>query len=191
MQNRDLDYFRNLDYAVIITRFRDGDTVYFRAVTRELNQDVFYGIGDTLQEAVTELENAKTEMFAYYIANGIPIPEPRPESDNLPSGNFVTRTSPLTHKKLIELAKANRQSLNATINKILSEYVTSESLIEAASSRLGEIMRGTGLQRIIVNPVLTWSASGNYEVYVCQSPTAEVTDLTKYNKQNDCDVAAS
>jgi predicted HicB family RNase H-like nuclease len=178
MQNKDLDYYSSLDYEVLLRRFRDGDTFYFRAITRELNQDVFYGIGDTVQEAVAELENAKTEMFAYYIQNGIPIPEPQLEPDDLPSGNFVVRTTPLTHKKLIELAKANRQSLNATVNKILSEYVTSESLIEAASSRLREIMRGTGPQRIIVNPVLsTWSTSGNYEVRVCRIPAPEVTDL--------------
>lgn len=192
MQNKNLEYYINLEYDLIVRRIKDEIEVVYKAITRELNPDVFYGVGTSVQAAVEELENAKVDMFSYYLENGIPIAEPQPQSEDLPSGNFVIRTTPLTHKKLIELAKANRQSLNATVNKILSEYVTSESLIEAVSSRLGDILVGTSSQRTHGGPgSRTWSTSANYEVHGCQSSQSEVIDVIKYIEQDKREVAAS
>lgn len=168
MQNKDLEYYLSLDYDITLRKTVDGDNIHFKATTRELNPDVFYGIGDSVEEAVAELRGVCEEVFPYYFEEGIAIPEPQPYTEDLPSGNFPVRATPATHKKLSDLAKENRISLNAMVNKILTEYITGETLTDRVASEIGRIVSNA------VEPSsMAWVSTSNYRV---EETSAEVTD---------------
>lgn len=137
-KDKSLSYYMKLDYDVIVSRVEiDGEFAY-QARARELDPYAFYGTGDTKAEAIDSFEEVRAELFPYYLKNGIPIAEPVREDNEAPSGKFLIRTNPGTHKKLIDLAERNGQSLNAYINFILTAYTSTEALVKDASILLGQ-----------------------------------------------------
>ncbi len=126
---KDINYYLNLDYDVTVRRLEaDGDVVY-NAFSRDLNSSVFYGTGDTKQEALQSFEETKNEMIEVYFEENRNIPEPTREDNTLPSGKFLLRISPRIHSKLIDLSKSTSQSLNSCVNGILIEYITGVDII--------------------------------------------------------------
>ena len=120
MNMKNLKYYLDLNYDIIIKKMIDGDDVSYKAFTRELNQEAFYGIGSTPKEAIESFNEVKEELFEYYFDNGDEIPEPNIVDNNLPSGKFIIRTTPFIHKMLNEQAKENNVSLNLYINTVLA-----------------------------------------------------------------------
>ena len=57
-----------------------------------------------------------------------PVPEPAPEEE-LPSGKWLQRVPRSLHQKLTRLAKRENVSLNQLVTSILSEAVTSKTLV--------------------------------------------------------------
>ena len=119
MSNKNLEYYLSLNYDLVIRRIEGHEAAFFEARITELDPLTFYGTGDTVDEAISDLEEVKREMFSYYIENGLPIAAPAKVEQGLPSGRFVVRTSPRTHRDLVKNAKRNNQSLNAYVNAIL------------------------------------------------------------------------
>ena len=128
MKDKDLQYYLGLKYDVIVREVEDEGGIDYKAFTRELSPDAFYGIGSTPAEAVESFNEVKEELFPYYLENDLAIPEPEPEPELLPSGRFVIRTSPKTHQALIRLADRNQQSLNAYVNSIFERVATAGDL---------------------------------------------------------------
>lgn len=81
MDKKDIKYYTNLTYGIIIRELRDDDGTVFMALTKELNPDAFYGTGDTPAEAIEDFNSTREELFEYYLQNGLPIPEPEPKSN--------------------------------------------------------------------------------------------------------------
>jgi len=129
--NKDIKHYLSLNYDFVVRKVEDNGEVIYKAFTKELDPLAFYGVGKTREESMQSLEEVIHELFPYYLEQGLEIPEPEVEDEVLPSGKFVVRTSPFTHKKLIGLAQKNKQSLNALVNSIFSQYTTSDALVES------------------------------------------------------------
>jgi len=132
---RSLDHYLSLQYDLIVAHLGDGEMA-FKAYAKELDQDAFYGLGSTREEAIESFEEVRSELIPYYFENDIPIPKPESKEENLPSGKFLVRTSPYTHKHLIDLALDQGMSLNATVNKVLGEYTTSAALVDKFADQM-------------------------------------------------------
>lgn len=77
--------------------------------------------GETLEEVMEMIEDAKRTWIEAAIENNIPIPEPF-ELRKF-SGKFVIRIPKSLHKKLVETAEKEGVSLNSLVVKLLSEGV--------------------------------------------------------------------
>lgn len=133
-----------LNYDLIIKKIDDEDGTFFRVFTRELDDQIFYGIGETIEEAINSFNEAKESMFSYYFEQGHKISEPMPEEDEvLPSGKFLLRISPYLHQHLLKLARTNKQSLNYFINSALEQYTTKELLVNEVQNLVKTTLKKT------------------------------------------------
>jgi len=135
-ETKNLDYYLSLNYEIVIRKITKYDKPFFQAYTRELDPVAFYGVGDTVEEAIKSLEETKEELFGDFIEKGFSIPEPEVIDDESYSGKFIVRTSPATHRKLARMAKKNKQSLNSQIKDILNTYLTKDGILEVAKKEL-------------------------------------------------------
>jgi len=129
--SKDIKYYMELQYKIHIETTYDEDEkekVYY-AYIAELGKLSCYGRGNTIEEALKSLEDEKSEVIKYYLEKGIPIPEPELEKE-LPSGNFVVRTTPLLHMQLAEQAKRAGVSLNLFVNNLLAQNLAQYQLSE-------------------------------------------------------------
>jgi predicted HicB family RNase H-like nuclease len=161
----------SLHYDIITRRYETEGEVMFKAFTNELNPNLFYGIGDTRAEAIDSFERIKEDLFEQYLEEGKEIPRPEPEEEDLPSGRFIVRIAPKTHKNLIQQASKNGQSLNMLINDIFSKYYTSEKVFEMVEERLK-----LEIGRCIIKLESAYSISG-YE-----GETTIGSELSRYEK---------
>lgn len=111
-----LDYL-NLPYTIILRRDADGDHV---ARIDELPGCSAHG--KTAEEALQSLEEAKELWIADCLESGQEVPKPS-AGDELPSGKWVQRVPRSLHKKLADLARRERVSLNQLVTSALAESV--------------------------------------------------------------------
>ena len=114
---KDLSYYLNLPYTVILRPDEDGDVV---ARVEELPGCSAHG--KSQREALESLEEAKELWITDCLESGDPIPEPLAE-EALPSGKWLQRVPRTVHRKLIDLAKRERVSLNQFVTSVLSEAI--------------------------------------------------------------------
>lgn len=129
MATKTLKYYLDLDYDVIISRRESEGLVSYKAYARELDPFVFYGAGDTKEEALGSFEETKRELFKIYLSEGRTITEPVRETSSLPSGKFLMRTSPRNHYRLAEMAKNAGKSLNSYVDQVLTYHVAQSDLL--------------------------------------------------------------
>jgi antitoxin HicB len=114
---KNLRYYLELPYTVIIRRDEDGDYV---ARIDELPGCAAHG--KNTEDALEALEEAKELWITDCLDRGDPVPEPMTE-ESLPSGKWVQRVPRSLHKKLVSLAKRENVSLNQFVATILAEAV--------------------------------------------------------------------
>lgn len=114
-----INYYLELPYKIEILPIPKDEGGGFMAILPEVGRDVFVGDGDTIEEALESLESIKRIMFAQYIRDGVPIPEP--ETADSYSGKFVLRVPKILHKELASGAKNENVSLNQYVNMLLSQ----------------------------------------------------------------------
>lgn len=114
---KDVNYYLALPYTVILRRDEEGD---FVARVDELPGCAAHG--KTPQEALQNLEEAKTLWITDCIESGDLVPEPILE-EVLPSGKWVQRVPKNLHMKLTSIAKREGVSLNQFVTSILAEAV--------------------------------------------------------------------
>lgn len=139
MSSRNLKYYLGLNYDIIVRKVEQDGEVIYTAFTRELDRLTFYGTGDSRTEAIDSLEHAIEELFPYYLDKGFEIPEPIRDDEQLPSGRFLLRTTPTIHRRLIDSAKRNGQSLNQYVNSILDSYCTADKVLGMADKKLDDL----------------------------------------------------
>ena len=120
MLDNSLEYYKNLEYNIIIERKTDEDDVLYIAYCNEFGQNACYGIGNTREIAMNSFIEQKDYFIDFLYEKGELIPEPVRTSGSLYSGVFTVRTSPWLHSLLINQSRNSGLSLNAYINQTLS-----------------------------------------------------------------------
>lgn len=116
MSEKDINYYKELDYKSIITRINDESGVYFHGQILEL--DGCQSHGETQEEALKNLEEAKELWLEVKFECGDPIPEPISEDGY--SGKFLARIPKSLHRKLAQEAAIEGVSLNQYVIHKLS-----------------------------------------------------------------------
>lgn len=114
---RDVNGYMELPYTVVVRKDEEGDYV---ATVDELPGCIAHGA--TRLEALECLDEIQQAWLSECIAQGQPVPEPRPDQ-GLPSGKWVQRVPRSLHLKLSRLARTESVSLNQLVTGILAEAV--------------------------------------------------------------------
>lgn len=112
---KNLDYYLNLDYTIRLKQ--NGDGSYFVEV-EELPGCM--SEGDTEEEALKMIEDAKKAWIEVALKRKLKIPEP--EKDDF-SGKLNVRMPKFLHRKLSYKAKKEGVSLNTLISTTLASCV--------------------------------------------------------------------
>lgn len=131
---KDLNYYMSLPYVVELKPILVDDGGGFSASMPQLGRYSLLADGETIEEAVQNLEGIKEERFAEYIQAGVTIPEPEKDEEDY-SGKFVVRIPKYLHRELALTAKQNDVSLNQLVVSMLSSSVESHKW----SSRVTEL----------------------------------------------------
>jgi len=125
---KDLKYYLRLDYPVEVRKIPQEDGGGFMASIPQLGSKAFRADGETIKQALANLEKIKKSLFQDYLREAIPIPEPEGEPGSIFSGKFVVRISPELHRKLVERARKQDISLNQYVNNLLTYNLPLEAL---------------------------------------------------------------
>ncbi len=149
-----IDYYRSLPYTIKIYPEEEGG---FTAEIEELPGCLTQG--ETIEETLKNLEEAKELWIETAINMGKKIPLPRSMEEY--SGKILLRLPKFLHRRLALLAKHEGISLNQLIVALLSE-----------GSALAEIKRGL---REIIHQVykLEYSFRGDYRIKINLPETEE------------------
>ena len=120
---KDLNYYMGLPYTIVLRPDEDGDIV---ARIEELPGCVAHGANPS--EAIENLRESQQLRIQDCLEAKDPVPEPAPEEE-LPRGKWLQRVPRSLHQKLTRLAKRENVSLNQLVTSILSEAVTSKTLV--------------------------------------------------------------
>jgi predicted HicB family RNase H-like nuclease len=119
---KNLDYYKGLNYNLVIEEKKFEGKVYYICYANELGKNSCYGEGNSYEEAIESFKKEKDIFIEYLFENDKTIPEPsinnEPFSQN---GFFNVRTSPQLHSSLAYNAKNSGISLNSYVNIILSQ----------------------------------------------------------------------
>jgi antitoxin HicB len=114
--DKNLDYYSNLPYTIELTP-SEGEGWFVRV--KELPGCMSQG--DTAEEALEMIQEAKTLWLGVALEDGLAIPQPRPEEEY--SGKFVVRLPRSLHRELVERAQEEGVSLNQFVSTSLARVV--------------------------------------------------------------------
>jgi antitoxin HicB len=142
-----LDYFLILNYPITLYHNPEGGYV---AEIEDLPGCLTEG--ESLEETMEAIENARHAWLETAIEDGNEIPYPR--NDDQYSGMFVTRISKYLHRQLSEQAEREGVSLNQYVETILSQGSMVGEFRKQFESFKEEIRRENQLGKIerLVNP---------------------------------------
>lgn len=141
MIERNLDYYLSLSYDLIIRTYVEKSEKEYSIHTNELDELAFYGVGNTVEKAISSFHETKKRLFEIYLERDIPIPTPNPSRMELHSGKFLVRTTPKIHGSLIKCAKENNQSLNAYVNAIFDQMCSYRDILKVARKEFSEMSK--------------------------------------------------
>jgi predicted HicB family RNase H-like nuclease len=139
MSTKDLKYYKDLTYNIIVEKQEMDGESWFIAFANELGKFACYGRGETQIEALNSFMEEKDAFIRYLYNEGKEIPEPKCCEAEKFSGFFNVRTSPIIHANLVHQAKELDISLNLYINQILAAAIESNRFENAIMNKLGEI----------------------------------------------------
>ncbi len=129
---RDIEYYMKLPYTIEIVPYKDGG--YFGRI-KELEGCMTEG--DTLEEVLELLEDAKKAWLEIALEDSIEIPLPesmREEKEY--SGKILLRLPKSLHKKLVEAAQKEGVSVNAYIVSLLSKRNAEREFLRILNEKL-------------------------------------------------------
>jgi antitoxin HicB len=114
--SKDLQYYLQLPYRIVLYPSPEGGyAVEIPELPGCLSQ------GETKEEALAMIEDAKRCWLIDAMEHGDPIPEPT--SDEEYSGRILIRTTRSLHRALVEKAREENTSLNQFINYQLTRGI--------------------------------------------------------------------
>lgn len=123
-EKKDLKYYMNLKYKIEIIPLSEEDGGGYEARIPQLGKEAFRGYGETVEEALANLEIVKKDLFENYLKEGVPIPEPELKEERY-SGRILLRIPSYLHRELSELAKKENISLNQLLNHLVERGLAS------------------------------------------------------------------
>jgi len=119
MKNKkDLDYYDNLPYNIILETWDDGRGPYYVARVAELPHCMIHG--DTPEEAVRAIQSVKRGWIESNLKRGKKIPEPVTREY---SGRISLRIPPSLHRLLANSSMVQDVSLNQYMTMALASSV--------------------------------------------------------------------
>ncbi len=131
MKKNKLDELLNAGYPIEIQPIPEEDGGGYEASIPMLGRDAFIGDGETIKEALENLDHIKEKLLIRYIDQGIEIPVPKRVEDF--SGKFVLRVPKFLHAQLVEESEKNDISLNTYCISLLSQSLPKQSLDKSLS----------------------------------------------------------
>ena len=117
-----LEYYMKLPYVIELKPIPTDQGGGVIASIPQLGRYALCADGETVEEALLNLEEIKKERFSDYLNSGIIIPGPDREEEEY-SGKFVVRLPKYLHRELALTAKLNDVSLNQFIVSVLASGV--------------------------------------------------------------------
>lgn len=106
-----------MKYGFNVFQMKVENHIFWAAESKDLKGCA--GQGDTIEEALQELELNESEWLMTAAEVGITIPDLSIEKENEYSGKFVVRISPFVHREASNLAKRQGVSLNQYVNNAI------------------------------------------------------------------------
>lgn len=119
---KNLDYYLSLPYKIMLYPAEEGG---FVVEIPELPGCISQG--ETREEALAMIEDAKIAWLQVAMESGHEIPEPVQKDENF-SGKFVLRIPKSLHRDLVKRAKDENASLNQLVTYLLSTAVSKSSI---------------------------------------------------------------
>ncbi len=135
---KNLKYYLNLPYKIEINGIPGEEGGGFFARLPQFGKFGIVGDGESIEEALADLEINKRSRFKRYLNDGLEIPEPESERGEF-SGRFVVRMPKSLHHELSLSAKENGVSLNLFVNNLLSMNLQTSKLSAALDGIQNEI----------------------------------------------------
>lgn len=126
---KDLSYYLRLKYRVTLHERKSGRFFVFHP-----DLDGCMAEGDSAQEALENLADARELWIETRLSGGYSVPEPA--SDR--SGKFSIRTSPSFHGTLAERAEREGVSLNQYVNNLFAEHIGGDQVSSYIRRRIDE-----------------------------------------------------
>jgi len=119
---KNLAYYISLNYKTIIEPIPDEGGGGFEAYNPTLGKSSCVAVGDTQEEALLELGEARKSLFEFWLEKGLDIPEPVEETTREINynGKILFRTTPEMHQSLVESANKQGVSLNQYLNQAVT-----------------------------------------------------------------------
>lgn len=155
---KSLAYYMSLPYRIELYPEEDGT---FTAAIPDLPGCL--SIGDTSEEALAMITEAKELWLETALADEDYIPEPAPVLDETYSGKFVVRLPKTLHRRLAQLAKAENTSLNQMVNILLADSVGRWTEKWSIQSRPKEVLSVIGFT-YATTPKVTGRKWGNQKL---------------------------
>jgi len=133
---KNLEYFMSLPYRIEIQPIPKDKGGGYEASIPRLGRFAVCADGETVAEALNNLESIKNERLAAYLEEGLPIPEPEEEEY---SGKFVLRIPKSLHRELALRARENSVSLNQFVSSLLAGGLQAEKSHSALAGFVKDI----------------------------------------------------
>lgn len=131
---KNLSYYLNLSYPIEIVKIPDDEGGGYSACIPFLGRNAFISDGETIEEAIKNLEIIKEENFTRMLQKGIPIPEPQEQKEDEFSGKFLVRVPKELHKELVRNANKNGISLNQFVQYVITKGLSFSSFEEISET---------------------------------------------------------
>jgi antitoxin HicB len=123
---KDLSYYLKLNYPIAITQDEEDGKSYYEAEIPDLPGCGAHG--ESIEEAIKRLDDAKKLWIEVSIERGLPIPEPTSEDEF--SGKFLLRIPAKLHMQLTNLAQKEGISLNQYVRNSLEKQLDINTVVE-------------------------------------------------------------
>ncbi len=123
---KDLSYYLEQDYPVLITQYEEDGEIFFEAEIPDLPG--CGARGKDKVEALERIEEAKELWISARLKRNLPIPESISTDDF--SGKYLLRIPPRLHMQLARRAKKEGISLNQYLRRTLERTFTFENILE-------------------------------------------------------------